>query len=177
MRLARIATVLALAIAIATSAAVADAASGGNPTPSQIRRAVAQAEHSQSLWATVNICNSRRYPDTLGIRGQMPSLGFPAWLTMSIQLNYYSRTKKRFLPIPVGGQRLVRLGRSSVKLQQGGALFTFDPHTGLLDATVEFSWHREGKLLGQTSEPTTAGHPSADFGSPAHYSAKQCDIP
>jgi hypothetical protein len=157
--------------------AAANASTNGSPTRSQIKKAVAQAEHSKSLWATVNICNGPSFPDTVGIRGQMPSLGFPARLSMDIQLNYFSTTEQRFLPLPVGGQRLLQLGRSSNRLQQGGALFSFNPHAGLFDATVKFIWRRSGKLLGETMHPTTAEHPNAKYGSPAHYSANQCQIP
>jgi hypothetical protein len=176
MRLARIATVLALAIAATTFAAAASAAASANPTPAQIRKAIAQAERSKSLWATINICNSKRYPDTIGIRGQMPSLGFAAWLSMNIQLNYYSATDKQFIPLPTGGSHTTRLGRSAVKLQQGGATWTFNKPV-LLNASVQFVYRRAGKLLGETTLTTTAGHPSAQFGSPAHLSAKQCQIP
>ena len=31
---------------------------------------------------------AKLHRDTIGVRGQMPSLGFPAWLSMQIQLNY-----------------------------------------------------------------------------------------
>jgi hypothetical protein len=175
MRVARLATVLALATAVMIGVAAANAATSGNPTRAQIRKAIARAEHSKSLWATVNICNSKRFPDTVGIRGQMPSLGFAAWLSMNIQLNFYSATDKKFIPLPSGGTHTARLGRSSVKLQQGGANWTFT-NPVQLNATVQFVWRREGKLLGETTRTTTAGHPAEDFGSPAHYSAKQCQI-
>ena len=176
MRLARIATVLALAIATTTFAATAGAATAGNPTAAQIKKAIARAERSKLLWATVNICNSNRYPDTIGIRGQMPSLGFAAWLSMNIQLNYYSTTDNQFIPLPSGGSHTTRLGRSSVKLQQGGATWNFNKPV-LLNASVQFVWRRAGKLLGEITETTAAGHPTEQFGSPAHYSAKQCRIP
>jgi opacity protein-like surface antigen len=176
MRIARIATVLALAIAATTLAAAASAATSGNPTPAQIMKAVAQAERSDSLWATINICNSKRYPGTIGVRGQMPSLGFAAWLSMKIQLNYYSDNK--FVRLPNGGSHTTRLGRSAVKLQQGGATWTFTfTKPVLFNASVQFVWRRAGKLLGETTETTTAGHRAAEFGSPMHYTANQCRIP
>jgi hypothetical protein len=170
------ATVLALAVGAAPLAADASTPSQ-NPTNAQISKAIKSAKNSKSLWATVNICNSKQDPNTLGIRGQMPSLGFPAWLSMAIQLNYWSKAKKKFIPIPSGGKRLIRLGRSSTGLQQDGASFTFKPHTGLLNASIQFIWRREGKLLGETTLTTTGGHPNADFGSPKHFTAKQCRIP
>jgi hypothetical protein len=163
-------TVLVIA-AWAVPAGAATSPSTSNPTRAQIAKAIKRAETSKSLWATVNICNSKRYPDVVGIRGQMPSLGFPAWLSMKIQLNYW--LGKKFV---LDTTKLVRLGRSSNGLQQGGAKFNFKPNAGLFDASVQFIWRREGKLLGHKTLATTAGHPNADFGSPAHYSAARCRI-
>jgi hypothetical protein len=155
------------------SPAVALAAAAKDPTPAQISKAIRGAERSKALWATVNICDSHRHQ--LGIRGQMPSLGFPAWLSMRIQLNYYSRAQKKFLVDP-GSAKMIRLGRSRSGLQQGGAVYAFKPHAGLLDATVWFYWRRSGKLLGSTTQTTTGGHRGADFGSPPHFTAAQCRI-
>ncbi|MGI8507229.1 MAG: hypothetical protein ACR2MK_10610 [Solirubrobacteraceae bacterium] len=165
----------AAAPAMAAPAAVAHAAAT-NPTRAQIQRAVRRAEGSRSLWATVNICDTRRYPNTLGVRGQMPSLGFPAWLSMNIQLNSFSAKRGRFVRISGGGTTTIRLGRSSLGLQQDGATFAFKRHAGLFDATIQFVWRRSGRLLGQTTRRTTGGHRNADFGSPPRYSAGECRI-
>ena len=175
VRIALPTTVLALAMLAGAAPAGAHAAVK-NPTPAQIKAAIQKAERSKSLWATVNVCTSTSKLDTIGIRGQMPTLGFPAWLSMSIQLDYYSAAKKKFLPVTKGGQKLVRVGRVSTGLQQDGALYTFKPASELVNASVTFIWKRSGKLLGQTTRTTTAGHPDADFGVPAHYSAQQCKI-
>ena len=103
----------------------------------------------------------------------MPALGFPAWLSMVIQTGSYSAAQKRFVKDP-GRPRTVHLGRASTGLQQDGATFTFSPFTGRLDATVRFVWRRAGRLLGQATRRTTAGHPTADFGRPRHFSAAEC---
>jgi hypothetical protein len=170
--LAILTVVLAGLATLAVSPALAD-----NPSPAQIRTAIRRAERSSNLWTTVNICNSRRrYRNDIGIRGQMPSLGFAAWLSMNVKLLYYARSQKKFVPVPTHGTKLVRLGRSSHGLQQSGALFQFAPHQPTLKAQITFIWRREGKLLGQTTKSTTAGHHNADFASPAHYSAATCTI-
>jgi hypothetical protein len=175
VRVALAITVLVLAITAGTSPAISRGRAR-NPTPAQIRSAVRAAERAPSLWATVNICATRRYPNTIGIRGQMPTLGFAAWLTMFVRINYYSVAEKRFLPVR-GATKRVRLGRLSSGLQQDGATFgPFQPHAGLLDATVRFVWRRSGRLLGETTRGTSAGHHSADFGSPPRFSATQCRI-
>ncbi len=168
----------ALAVSALGACLSAPALAAGGPRASQVQRAVRGAETSGSLWATINICNSRRYPDALGVRGQMPTLGFPAELSMRIQADYYSSHGKRFVPIrSSSATRAVSLGRWSSNLQQGGELFRFPAHSGLLNATIQFTWARGGRTLGQTTRRTTAGHHGADYSSPPRYSAAQCRIP
>lgn len=151
---------------------------GAQPSPARIRAAVKKAEASSSLWATINMCD---VPDhgsrDLGIRGQMPTLGFAAWLSMDIKLYYFSTSQNQYVPVPTRGTKLVRLGRLSAGLQQSGALFQFAPQQQpTFRATVTFVWRRSGRLLGETTKTTTAGHPNADFARPPHYSAATCKI-
>jgi hypothetical protein len=171
VRVALATTVLVLGVATTTPSV---AAQSPNPTKRQIATALRNADRSHALWATINICDTKRYPHTLGVRGQMPDLGFPAWLSMRIQVSQYSTSQRKW--IPTTATKLVRLGRSSHGLQQGGYVFTWPPHTGLLNAHITFMWKRSGKLLGQTVRRTTAGHRDADFGSPPHFTAKECRI-
>lgn len=174
MRAALVTTVLAAAVLVAAGSVTASAAGVG---PARIARAVRSAERSRSLWATVNICSSRRYHNDLGVRGQMPTLGFSSRLFMVLQVNYWSQSSHRFVPIQskLATTRLA-LGSVSHGLQQDGAVFPFHAHTGLLNATITFIWTRGGKVIGQTVRRTTAGHRDADHGSPPHYSAAQCRI-
>jgi hypothetical protein len=174
MRAALVTTVLAAAVMLAAGAGRAESAGVG---PRQVARAVRSAERSRSLWATVNICDTRKYRNDIGVRGQMPSLGFSSKLYMVVQVNYWSATQHRFLPIQahLASTRL-SLGNATNGLQQDGVVFPFSAHTGLLNATFTFIWSRGGKVIGQTARRTTAGHRDADHGSPPHYSAAQCRI-
>jgi hypothetical protein len=166
-----------LAAAILMTATVGASVAAGGLSPRRIAAAAARAERSPQLWATVNICSSRDDPDALGIRGQMPTLGFPVKLWMDIQVNYWSAATKRFLPIKsAAATRMLALGQQSSGLQQDGAIFPFGAHAGLLDATITFTWTRGGTTIGQAVRRTTAGHPTAAYGSPPHYSAAQCTI-
>lgn len=174
MRAALAITVLAIGVAAAAPARIAQA-SAAAPTRAQIRGAVARAERSRSLWATVNVCDSHRFPHRIGVRGQMPTLGFAASMSMYVQVNYFSKSKHRFEPIRNATMR-VGAGRSATGLEQAGSTFSFPRHTGLLNATIEFTWTRSGTVLAQTTRRTTAGHRDADYGSPPHYSARECRI-
>lgn len=172
-------TLAATAAVLATAVIVAGPAAGAaRPGPAQITRAVKRAERSSSLWATINICNSRRYRNQLGVRGEMPTLGFRAVMTMAIQVNYWSADKRRFIPIPSpSALTTLKLGSPASGLQQDGAVFPFKTHTGRLNATITFTWTRGGKVIGTTHRRTTAGHHDADYGSPPRYSAAECTIP
>lgn len=157
------------------SLVLAGQTSAATPTAAQIRKAVGRAERSEQLWATVNICDTRRHPGTLGIRGQVPALGFSSSISIEISLDFWNAQSKRFKPDP-GTKRLVELGSPSTGVHQQGVTFSFDPHAGRFRGTARFAWRRRGKLLGQTDQVTTGGHRDADFGDPPRFSAATCTI-
>ncbi len=163
-------------VVVALAAALPAAAK--TPSRAQMARAVTAAEKSRSLWATINICNSKTHANQVGVRGQMPSLGFPAAMSMTVTLNAWSASQKKFIainsPNAVG---TVGLGTHTRGLEQGGTIFPFKSgETGRWNATILFTWKRHGRVVGKTRRRTTAGHHAADFGSPPHYSAAQCRI-
>jgi hypothetical protein len=144
-------------------------------TAAQIRGAVDGAQASNSLWATVNACNAPGGSDSIGIRGQMPALGLPAALSMTVQIDYWSAKDKSFLPAP-GASRTISLGESSTGLHQAGVSFPFAHGSGVFSGTVTFRWVRGATLVAAATREVTSGHPDADFGSPAGFSAARCSI-
>jgi hypothetical protein len=151
------------------------------PTAAQIRKAVANAERSKMLWATVNVCQTKgkraAKGGNIGVRGQMPTLGFASTLSLTIQLNRYSAASKSFVAISdPTAKRTVSPGTFAKDLHQAGEVFPFSSPAGLLNATVTFSWTRAGKLLGSATQQTTAGHPDTVGGRPAHYSTAHCQL-
>jgi hypothetical protein len=144
------------------------------PTPAQIRAAVAKAQRSKQLWSTVNICNTKHHPHTIGIRGQMPSLSFPASLFMQVQVDYYNYAAKKFEPDP-GVQQWVSLGDPADEIVQGGTEFKFKP-PAVLAGTVTFQWKLHGKVIGTKQRATAGGHKNAKFGDPPGYSSNDCTI-
>lgn len=162
---------MAVALVLAAAGAPPAAAASG-PSPGQVRRAVSRATHSSALWATVNICNSHRHPDVIGIRGQMPALGFPARLQMTIHLLYWDASSHRFLRLGGPGQP-VTLGSATYGTVQGGAEFSFDPPV-TLSASVTFQWLRRGRLLGQATRASTRRRHGVSDSDPRGYSAAVC---
>ncbi len=184
----RLLSALAIALAAATAAVLTPAALAGNPSrpiagataatsspsPGQVRAAVAAARGSSHLWATINICDTHRHPHTLGVRAQMPTLGFGAHLSMIVQVDYWNPTHQAFLPDPKA-KELVRLGVVSYGQEQGGVSFAF-PAPGRFRATVTFRWIRNNSTLLTVTRHTSAAHHDADDGDPAHFSAGFCTI-
>jgi hypothetical protein len=165
---------------IAGFAGAPAAVAGGsakNPTQKEIRAAVAQAKRSPHLWATVNTCDTRKHPNVIAIRAQMPSFGFPTRMSELIKVDYWDAKAKRFRPDPSpGAHALIQLGVVSFGYEQGGRAFKFQKHAGLLRGTVTFQWKRSGKVLLTLTRHTTSGHQTADHGDPRGYSAAHCRI-
>jgi hypothetical protein len=166
--LAAISAVAVPALAVAATPA---------PTAAQVRQAVRRAESSRSLWTTVNICNAPHYQDVMGVRGQMPALGFAASLSMRVQVDFWSQSRRRFEPDTRVKSELLKLGDVERGLHQSGVSFLFTPHAGRLSGTITFTWERGGKIIGHTERPATGGHPAADYGHPPHHSSSACTIP
>ena len=150
------------------------------PSAGQIHKALARVRRSKLLWATVNVCQRKgknaAKGGSIGIRGQMPTLGFSSTLSMTIQLNRWSPKSKSFVPLPYKtAKTTVSPGKFAANLHQDGAVFPFGGPAGLLNATVTFSWARGGKLLGTAIRQTAAGHHDAAGGQP-HYSAAECKL-
>jgi hypothetical protein len=167
------ATIAALCVALPAPALA------GGPSAKQIHQAASRAERSGALWATINICSSHGAGKggELGVRGQMPSLGFASTLRMTVHLGYWSQKHERFMPIPgPSAVANLSLGSSATGLQQDGVVFGFNDSAGLLNASVDFTWTRGGRVIAESSRITTAGHRDADYSRPAHYSAGNCRL-
>jgi hypothetical protein len=167
---------LGLALAAAPAPALAAARAGGHvqsPTRGQIRTAIAGARRSPDLWATVNICNSPRYRNVIGVRGQMPGLGFTSRMTMVFRIDYWSSSSHSFKVTPHTETR-VDVARASGGSHQTGIRFTFRPAAGLLRGEVTFQWRVGRRLVGQVTRTTSPGHARADFGDPKGFTASQC---
>ncbi len=152
----------------------AAAAATTSPTPAQIHADVKRAERSPALWATVNVCDTKAHRNQIGIRGQMPGLGFPAQLRMTIRLAYYDAQAARFLPVPHVATRL-KLGTVTHGTVQQGAEFSFSPPV-TLSGSITFVWRRGGKRLGSVTKLTSGGKKGVDGGDPRGFSAATCTI-
>jgi hypothetical protein len=167
---------MALTVAGAAAAlALPNAATASGPSPSRIRKAVRTAEHSSDLWATINICNGAHHRDELGIRGQMPGLGFQTQMYMTFEVTYSMSRDGRFKRLP-STKATVRVGQTSNRALQVGRTYPFEPSSAWLAARVTFIWKLGARTLGDTTRTTTGKHHHVDFADPRGYSRAVCRI-
>jgi hypothetical protein len=129
---------------------------------------------TDDLWATVNVCDTARHPDAIGIRASMPGTPKGARLTMRFRVQYRAAAGDwRDVAGTDSGWRVVH-GNPA----QSGWSFTFahprDPVT--LRGVVRFRWRKGAVLPRQAEETTEAGHRSSAGADPPGYSAATCTL-
>jgi hypothetical protein len=186
VRVRLIAFIILVLAGVISASAAASAATPRNSHPKKkkptlqerMRTAVAAAERSPDLWATVNVCTSAPNTDLVGIRGQMPSLGLPATLKMVVSIYYWNYTDNTFDPANVS--EVVNLGTGTHGLRQGGVDFPFSPpptgSTYLVRGTVTFQWLSGTKVVGQVTKNTGHGYANVSFSDPPGYSSGTCTL-
>ena len=135
-----------------------------------------------SLWATVNVCDTERNENMLGIRASMPGLrrkGETLWMRFRVQ--YFSFTEQRWHNFLAEGtdSGYLRIARHSRhRARQSGYMFPFSPQVGdryLLRGAVEFQWRKRGRVMRNARELTTASQP-VTVADPEGYSEATCEI-
>lgn len=126
------------------------------------------------LWATVNVCDTGRHPDVIGIRASMPSTPRGARLTMRFRVQYRTGSGDwRDVPGTDSGWRVAR-GNPA----EAGWSFTFahPRNSVLLRGAVRFRWRKGDALPRQAEEFTEGGHRSSAGADPSGYSAATCTL-
>jgi hypothetical protein len=157
---------------IATGALVAAAGALARPSFTPLLK-------SPELWATVDICNTPHHPDTIGIRGSMPSDGHPHdAMYMRFLVQSLDATTKQWADLGKSADSgFVAIG-SAASTRQAGRTFEFKPTPSAytLRGQVEFEWRRGGKVVHLASLPTSAGHKSLAGADPKGFSAATCTL-
>jgi hypothetical protein len=178
-RLVGAAAVAMVAAAVALPV-IADAASG--PSGAQISAAVQRAEKSSDLWATINVCNvkvvRRSGFKQIGVRVQMPALGFSTRLYMTLGIQFWAGPQKGYV------YTNVRYGPQSIGLavhspRQDGYSFYFKPPAGgtyLMRGVATLEWRVGRRVLARVTRATGGGHQHVDFGNPRGLSVATCKL-
>lgn len=143
--------------------------------------APATVEDSRHLWATVNVCDTERWPDTIGIRGSMPGTSDPAeTMWMRFQVQFLSPDDNKWHNVPEGGDSgFVPVGSARSKARQAGRSFRISPRKGeqvLLRGKVSFEWRLKNVVTLTATERTLKGHRSSAGSDPPGYTAGSCMI-
>jgi hypothetical protein len=152
---------IALIISVALLALTPSAAQAREPTP----------------WATINVCDTAKQPDTIGIRASMP--GTPKGVRLSMRFRVqYKVDENTWADVQDADSGWRALGVAKGVPAESGWTFSFSkPSKAVtLRGVVRFRW-RKGDQLPRTSEVVTeAGHKSSAGSDPAGFSAGICAL-
>lgn len=169
-----IAVELVLWLLLAASPGIAAGASTQNHHP-----AAHSLLTSRNLWATVDVCSPTDQPNTVGIRGSMPSDMHPKdEMFMRFQLQYLNVTTKEWVDVgPSADSGFFKVGNAST-VRQAGRTFELVPPSGTytLRGYLEFQWRRGAHVAHSVSRLTAAGHTSLAGADPPNYSAASCEL-
>ena len=134
---------------------------------------------SRHLWATVNVCDTERWPDTIGIRGSMPgSRDRREAMWMRFQVQFLD--DGTWHDVPAGGDSgFVYVGPARFKAGQAGRSFRISPKKGegvLLRGRVSFEWRLKDEVVRRATVRTRKGHRSSAGSDPPGYTASTCTI-
>jgi hypothetical protein len=137
--------------------------------------------HSRELWATVDVCNPKDQPNTIGIRGSMPGDGHSKdVMYMRFRVQYLNATTKKWFNLSQGGDSGFTKVGSAQLARQAGRSFQFAPASDksafTLRGYVVFQWRRGKTVLHTATAPTTSGHKSLAGADPRGYSAATCTL-
>jgi hypothetical protein len=176
----------ALASAVVAGAAVlAVGASGAGAaaTPTTTTPAKPPAvDKSPLLWATVNICDTAKHPDTIGIRASMPGSGHKGEkMYMRFQVQYFRASTQKWAPtdatVDSGFQSV---GAATFKRRESGWNFSITPpptgQTYRLRGVVSYEWRKGKTVVDKATERTHTRHKDTFGADPKGYSAAECII-
>jgi len=140
---------------------------------------------SKKLWATVNVCDTKRSPGVIGIRASMPGNGRRERLYMRFQVQWFSFARNRWLDSSSRtGWRYV--GSARYRSTQAGYSFKFaDPPAGQsfrLRGEVSFQWRarrknsRRYRVVERAERTTRRGIKGVEGGDPKGRSDAACVI-
>ena len=137
---------------------------------------------SPRLWATINVCDTRLHPDTIGIRASMPGSGKKAEkMYMRFQVQYFRASTQKWAPtdatVDSGFQTV---GSALFRRRESGWNFSITPppegQTYRLRGIVSFEWRVGKKVVREAQKRTRSGHAGTFGADPKGASAAECVI-
>ena len=138
--------------------------------------AEARPAKGDRLWATVNVCDTARHPNEVGIRASMPGVPRRAVRRMRFRVQWRDGDRWRFVTGADSSWR--KLSESRGRAIESGWSFEFEPPAKAITfrGVVGFRWVRGGRIVAGAKEITESGHRSTAGADPAGFSAATCSM-
>jgi hypothetical protein len=151
------------------------------------------APRPKNLWATINVCDTERHPNAMGVRARMPGdyRRRRAQMYVRFRAHYFDEATRIWHNVRGSGiSKWIRLGSARVRFRETGYTFRFDPPPAggrfVLRGVVEFQW-RERRRVGRSKRlrwvvvrraraTTKGGYESTAGADPRGYSSGLCEI-
>jgi hypothetical protein len=138
--------------------------------------AAARPAGADRLWATVNVCDTTKHANEVGIRASMPGTPRGTGRRMRFRVQWRDGDRWRYVTGADSGWR--KLSRSRGRAIESGWSFEFAPPSKPITfrGVVRFRWLRDGRVVGRALEITETGHRSTAGADPEDYSAATCSM-
>lgn len=139
-------------------------------------------DKSPLLWATVNICDTAKHPDVIGIGASMPGSGNPKErMYMRFEVQYYKQTSNTWVRLGASADSGFRaVGSAKYVRRQSGWNFSIQPppegQTYRLRGVVSFEWRVGKRVVRKAQKRTRSGHVGTAGADPKGFSAAECVI-
>jgi hypothetical protein len=139
-------------------------------------------DKSPRLWATINVCDTVKHPDTIGIRASMPGSGSRhERMFMRFQVQYLDATSNRWTDLgPAADSGFLPVGSAKYRRRESGRNFAISPPPAgqefALRGVVTFEWRRGDQVVRRARKRTRTGHRGTMGSDPKGFSAAECTI-
>ena len=136
----------------------------------------AAAAAADDLWATVNVCDTPRRPNTVGLRASMPGTPRGTHLWMRFRVQYQDGDRWRYVDGADSGWDRIARARG-LAVESGWSFELTSPDEPVtFRGVVRYRWRRDGRTLRRATEITEAAHRSTRGADPEDYSATTCSM-
>jgi hypothetical protein len=137
---------------------------------------------SKRLWATINICDTRKAPNTVGVRVSMPGSGKKTErMYARVRLQFFRPSSQSWVLLGDGADSgWIPLGKATfLRRETGWTQQLSAPAPGQqfrIRGHVRFEWRRGAAVKRKATRVTAGRIENVQGADPADYSAAQCII-
>jgi hypothetical protein len=139
-------------------------------------------DKSKLLWATINVCDTPKHPDTIGIRASMPGSGRPGErMFMRFQVQYFKVSANQWANgDATADSGFQPVGAAKYRRRESGWNFAITPppagQTYRLRGVVTFEWRKGDVVVRRARKRTQSQHADTAGSDPKGFSAAECVI-